>query len=187
MSFFTNLDLQLFRAINNWNGAAMDEIMYYVSTRLAWVPTYILALYFIREREQRDWRRVGLVIGAVVLIIIITDQTASHLIKPLVERLRPCYALQGVHVYDGHCGGSYGFVSSHAANFFGLATFLSLYFKQRRITWLCFGCAVVVAYSRVYLGVHYPGDVLAGGLLGAAIGAGTYSAYSQISNPKALD
>jgi len=187
VSFLSALDLQLFRAINNWNGVFMDEIMYYVSTRIAWIPTYALVLYLITEREKRDWKRVAAVVASLVLIILACDQVASHIIKPLVERPRPCYALLGVHVYDGHCGGAYGFVSSHAANFFGMAAFLSLYLKQKRITWICYGCAAAVAYSRVYLGVHYPGDVLFGGLLGVAIGAGTYTAFSQIRNAKALN
>jgi undecaprenyl-diphosphatase len=110
---------------------------------------------------------------AILLTIVLCDQFTSAFMKPYFVRLRPCYepALeQMVHVVAG-CGGQYGFASSHAANAFGFASIVWFLLKDtyRHLGWL-FVWAALVAYSRVYLGVHYPGDIIAGSLLGWLFG-----------------
>ena len=124
----------------------------------------------------------------IALCFLIADRTSVY-IKYLVCRPRPCHALEGVRMFRTSCGGEYGFVSSHAANVFALAMFLVLRYRKiltrsrllhnvlphnryhhHLFPILMFLWAVVVAYSRPYLGKHYPGDVICGGLLGLAIG-----------------
>lgn len=114
------------------------------------------------------------------------DQTSVKLFKDVFERLRPCHQptiAHLVHVVNDHCGGQYGFVSSHAANTFAFAAFLGGVFAQK-VKW--FSCvlwvwAAIVAYSRIYLGVHYPGDIIGGALLGILIGRLVYRIFERLS------
>lgn len=106
---------------------------------------------------------LGLAIGA-------TDLVTYQILKPAVARPRPCYALKSVHLGTSRCGSDYGFPSNHAANAMAAAVVLSVYFKRRRARCLFFGAAAFVGLSRVYLGVHYPLDVMSGFAVGGAIG-----------------
>lgn len=109
-----------------------------------------------------------------VLAVIASDQLSSHLIKPLVGRIRPCHIVPDVHLLVG-CGGGLAFPSSHAANVFGQAVILGS--RHRKAVWLAYPFAVLVSYSRVAVGVHYPGDILGGALVGALAGLVIVCAY----------
>jgi undecaprenyl-diphosphatase len=107
------------------------------------------------------------------LVVTLADQTSVHLFKNVFERLRPCHnpeIRELIHLAASKCYGKFGFVSSHAANSFGVAVFLALAFKTRWFSWFILAWALLVSYSRIYLGVHYPADIIVGGLLGAVCG-----------------
>jgi undecaprenyl-diphosphatase len=166
IEILSNLDKQLFLFLNGFHNAFFDKVMWQISTISFWVPFYIFLLGYLIYRYRKQ--SIFFII-TIAVIILISDQLASSLIKPLVERLRPSHepSLEGlVYIVNGYVGGNFGFVSSHAANTFGLAVFLSLLFKNRYFSYCIILWASIVSYSRVYLGVHYPGDVICGAVIG---------------------
>jgi undecaprenyl-diphosphatase len=165
------LDRNIFLFINSHHSLFFDTAMWVISMKTAWIPLYLVMIYLLARQYGK---KVWIILLFVPLLVIITDQGAS-LIKNLVQRPRPCHepSLAGlVHTIRGYCPGMYGFISGHASNSFGLAAFTAILIKKRWYTWAVFTCAVLISYSRIYLGVHYPGDVLAGNLLGLITGVG---------------
>lgn len=121
---------------------------------------------------------------AIAIVVALTDQLSVHLFKNVFERLRPCHNpdLNGlVHLVNSKCGGKFGFVSSHAANTFGVAMFIHYIFRVRWFTLSILLWATIVSYSRIYLGVHYPGDVVFGALLGVLIGWGVWRVFKMLT------
>jgi undecaprenyl-diphosphatase len=166
------LDRSLFLAINGAHAAWADVLMHTVSQIATWIPLYVFLLYMIRNR----WGSRGLwwSLPVIAAMIWCTDSGSVLLFKNTVQRLRPCHApeMAGlVRAIDG-CGGSFGFVSSHASNHFGIAAYMIgvLRCTPRWSTWTLLSWAALISYSRIYLGVHYPGDVISGGLYGFSIG-----------------
>ncbi len=168
------LDKDVFLFFNSLHSPAWDNIMYWISRTNSWIPLYVILLILIVYRE-RPYRFIFTLLF-LALVILLSDQI-SVLIKNLVERPRPTHNpdLDGmVHIVNGYTGRKFGFVSSHAANVFGTATFLANQFKHRRWTIFLFGWATLVSYSRIYLGVHYPLDIICGAILGSLIGIQCY-------------
>jgi undecaprenyl-diphosphatase len=160
--------------------------MYWLSDKWIWVPMYVFMAYLIVKHYKMKGILIILTVG---IVIALCDQTASHLIKHAVMRLRPSHesSLTGlIHLSKAGPGGGYGFVSSHAANAFGLATFLYFVLDNRlRILkyWL-FTWAVLVSYSRIYNGVHYPGDVIVAAIIGVLIGWGMSKLFLYIEKKR---
>lgn len=174
-SMIERIDQQLFIFLNSHNSPFWDDFMYFMSMKLVWVPLYIAILIYLGIKYKR---RFLVVLAFIILAVALTDQT-SLLIKNTVDRLRPCHnpALEGlVHMVNGQCGGMYGFVSSHASNSFNVAVLSLLLIEKKWYTITILVWAALISYSRVYLGVHYPGDVLSGALLGSLIGWAIYRA-----------
>lgn len=181
IDFLTELDTRIFLFINGIHSEGFDGIMALISGKLTWVPLYVVILAWLIVR----FRKTSLVlIPAAIILITLSDQGSVHLFKNLIERLRPCHepALSGmVHLVNDHCGGSFGFISSHAANTAALAIYTSLVFKNRYYSWFIFIWAIVVGYSRIYLGVHYPGDIIGGIMFGMLLGWLMYRLAGYIS------
>lgn len=187
LSTLNQWDQALFLLLNSWHHEAVDPVMAFISEKWVWIPLYAYLLYLIYTRL--GWKGTLWTLLAIGILITMSDQFASGFLKPTVARLRPCRteALgEAVHIVNNHCGGKYGFASSHAANFFALATFMSRFLQKRSWTIALFGAAVFTAYSRVYLGVHYPGDVLMGALIGTAFGSLIWFLYQRFIDPRLL-
>ena len=166
------LDTDLFLWLNGHYTPWLDPIMIWITERNSWIPFYALLIGWLiyQYRKQALW-----FILTIIASVALADQVASSVIKPLIHRLRPCHelALQKLIHPVLECGGQYGFVSSHAATTFALATTLWLLLGKQH-PWLIGGFlwAAVVSYSRIYVAAHYPLDVLAGtglGVLSAAL------------------
>lgn len=168
------IDRQVLLFFNGIHTDALDPVMYYLTKTEFWLPLYLLLIYllFRTHGKQALWA-----LAAIAVCILITDQVTSGILKPLVARPRPSHepSLEGLlHLVNNYRGGKYGFASSHAANTAGVAMFVFLFFRDRyRMIWIMFAWAAVMCYTRLYLGVHYPGDILVGAMIG--IGAGWFS------------
>lgn len=164
------IDTQWFLWINSHHTTALDWTMWTLSQHWSWAVVIVLAFVLLTLRQEP--RRWWLVAIGVVLCFLLADQ-GSVLIKDTVCRLRPCHALEDVRMFRTHCGGQYGFVSSHAANAFAVALFFVLrYWKRLKRQWpllLLIVWALATSYSRAYLGKHYPGDLVCGAILGCII------------------
>jgi len=164
------LDEQLFLYLNSLHYDSLDTIMFWISEKYTWIPFYAVLLGIIIWKFKS--KAIYILVG-VGLVILFADQFTSGFMKPYFERFRPCHDpdLEGMVYLVKGCGGKFGFASSHAANTFGLATFIFFLFKPiYRYTGFLFAWAFVVSYSRIYLGVHYPLDILVGGIIGVLIG-----------------
>jgi len=166
IDFLNTLDTNIFLFLNGINSAFFDQFMYIYTGKWIWIPFYAAIVYvFIR-----NWKKESIwIILAVALCITIADQLAANVIRSWIERPRPSHEpeLEGlVHIVNNLRGGRLGFVSAHAANSIGLALFCSMLFRYKLYTWVLFAWAIVNAYSRIYLGVHYPGDLIGGAIVG---------------------
>jgi len=170
IDFLMDIDQSALLAVNGLYDAFQDAFWWMVSAKWSSL-LLVVALLWILLRQNR--RHALLVLAMLVLAVLVADQVSSGIIKNLVERLRPTHdpSLQdAVHIINGYRGGLYGFVSSHSANFFAASTLVTLITRRRFVAVALFGWTLVQCYSRMYLGVHYPGDILGGLVVGVLVG-----------------
>jgi len=185
-----HIDQQLFLLLNGLNAPFVDPIMLFFTETYTWIPLYVILLYFIIRHfgiKSLLW-----ILPLITLLIAASDQSSVHLFKNVFQRFRPCHNLHlqpFVHLIAG-CGGKFGFISSHAVNTFALATFFHFILndKVKYFSFFIFIWASIVAYSRIYAGVHYPADITVGAAWGFLIGYVFKSIFNFIvaKYPKAV-
>jgi undecaprenyl-diphosphatase len=168
LEYLMQLDKELFLFLNGLNANWLDPVMYYISYKFSWIPFYVLLLWFCYRHY--GWKTTLFIMLFVALLITMSDQV-SGLIKKSTLRLRPSRDENLgdlVNLVYGYRGGGYSFVSGHATNSFALALFMIHLLKNkiRFIVPVMITYAVLNAYSRIYLGVHYPADMIGGVILG---------------------
>ena len=196
MDYLIHIDQQWLLAINGWHSEWADILMWYISKSTTWLPLYALLVGLIvyrfgilspslcREgRRGSSLLRVLIILAGFAVAVGVSDFVSSGIIKPWVCRLRPTHepALAGMlHLVNGYTGGLYGFVSSHAANTMACALLFALLYRNKYATvglmlWVALNC-----YSRMYLGVHYPADIIGGLAIGAMVATLTYGMVRRL-------
>ncbi len=170
-----NIDTRLTLLLNGSDSAVLDQFALTATSTTTWMPLALLLLYVIIRGNK--WQNALIVVLGIALAITLADQLASGVCKPLVARLRPSQDPSLAHLIDivgDYRGGRYGFFSSHAANTCAVATFLMLLFRNMTFTFAIYSWTLLNCWTRVYLGVHYVGDLLVGLLWGAIVGVLVY-------------
>ena len=182
LEYLRHIDQELFLWLNGFHNSTFDFLMWWISSKELWIPLYLFFIYIL-FRLYRGGFWLPLIV--VLFTVGLADFSSVHFFKDVFERFRPCHEpiIQDlVHTVNGKCGGMYGFVSSHAANMFSLATIFWLFIRQKypKSIFYLYGWAALIGYSRIYLGVHYPGDVFGGALLGILTALLMYYIYTKL-------
>ncbi len=186
MEELIQLDKQLLLAVNGSDSTFLDSIIMTLTTAQTWIPLYIVLLVIVLL-NNKGFREVFLIIAAAGLCVLFAGAVDDEIVKPLVARWRPTHDPEIgslVDTVNGYRGGNYGFFSAHAANTFSIAMFFSLLIRQRLVTIFLIGWSLVNCYTRLYLGVHYPGDITVGLLWGGLVGFCVYRFfYCRLTTP----
>jgi undecaprenyl-diphosphatase len=177
-----HIDQELLLAINGAHTPMLDQLCWYISQAWIWIPLYLVLIALLIK--QFGWKKGLIYVAALFVAAGLSDFISSGIIKGLVCRLRPTHepALEGlVHIVNGYTGGKYGFVSSHAANTMSVALLFSLIWRQKNNHgWWLMLYVALNCHSRMYLGVHYPGDIIGGLALGSLVAVGAYWALKVL-------
>lgn len=182
-------DKQLLLMVNGSDSLFMDYLILTLTNAKTWIPLYI-GLFYVVLKTNKNVRDVLLILAVAGLCYLLAGAVDDGIVKPLVARWRPTHDPEIgslVDVVNGYRGGKYGFFSAHAANTFSIAIFFSLLMRQRMLTFFLVGWSLLNCYTRLYLGVHYPGDITVGLLWGGFVGWLVYQLYRRITIPVKYD
>jgi len=185
MEEIIQFDKQLLLMVNGSDSLFLDYLILTLTNALTWIPLYASLLYVV-IKTNLNVREVFLILLAAGLCVLLAGTVDDEIVKPFVARWRPTHDPQIgslVDVVNGYRGGNYGFFSAHAANTFSLAVFFSLLMRQRLLTIFLVGWSLINCYTRLYLGVHYPGDITVGLLWGGFVGWFVYWLYCRVTIP----
>lgn len=177
------LERDLFFQLNGSNSSFLDDWMWTVSGRFIWIPVFLAILFLFFYKTPR--KQAILVTLFFILVFVLSDQFSSGFCKPFFERFRPTHHpdfMELVDTVNGYRGGRFGFISSHATNSFGLAVFLSLLFRYRWLTVGALCWALLNSYTRIYLGVHFISDIVAGMIVSTLIAFLLFWLYQFVRN-----
>lgn len=179
---FINLDRQLLLTLNGSGSLFFDTLVVTLTSALTWVPLYV-SLFYLVLKNNDTVLKILLIVGAAALCVVLAGTIDDTIVKPLVGRWRPTHDPQigaVVDIVDDYRGGRFGFFSAHACNTFSIAVFFSLLVRSRLLSFFLVTWSLVNCWTRLYLGVHFPGDILVGILWGAAVGSGVYYLYGRV-------
>lgn len=178
-----DIDKGMLLFFNGGENMFLDRLVLILTMGYTWIPLYCALLYLV-VRNNEKWTRIFLIIGAVGLGMLISNGLNGGFVKPFIGRLRPSVepSLSGmVHLIDGYTGGGYSFFSAHACNTFTIAVFFSLLVRSRMLSIFLFLWAVLNCWTRLYLAVHYPSDIMTGIVMGMAVGIFVYLLYKRVA------
>lgn len=179
MKYLLDLDKKFFLWLNDFHTPFWDTFFLIYTNSRSWTPV-ILFMVFLLFRSF-PWRQALIYFLLIAAAVGVCDFIASGILKPNFERLRPCHDFLEEMTLIGNCGGMYGFASSHAANSFGLFSGFSSAFKENKyVFWLLLVWAVLMGYSRIYVGVHHPGDVVVGAVIGLVVPKLFFYLYERV-------
>ncbi len=179
MQTLVDIDRTLLAFFNGSESLYVDNLAVALTSGFTWIPLYLSLLYVVIKNSE-TMKQIMLVIGCVCLCIILSDGLADFIMKPMVGRFRPSQdplLKYAVDVVNGTRGTLYGFFSAHASNTFCIAVFFSLLVRNSKFVTAMIAWSLVNCWTRMYLGLHYPGDILAGLLWGGMVGAFVYFVY----------
>ena len=185
MEEIIHFDKQLLLLLNGSDSVFLDWVVMTLTNALTWIPLYVSLLYVV-IKANRNVRGVLMILLAAGLCVLLAGTIDDEIVKPLVARWRPGHDPEIGHLVDtvnGYRGGRYGFFSAHASNTFSLAIFFSLLMRQCVLTIGLVSWSLVNCWTRMYLGVHYPGDITVGLIWGALMGYLVYRLYCRVTTP----
>ena len=183
IEFLQDIDRELLLGINGSDSLYLDRLVRTLTNGLTWIPLY-LSLFYMVMKNNDNFRRLLLVLGGAGLCILLAGTVDDVIVKPLVARWRPTHDPQIgilVDIVDGYRGGKYGFFSAHASNTMSIATFFCWLARSRRLSITLVIWSLVNCWTRMYLGVHFPGDILVGLIWGITVGTGVYFLYRRLT------
>ena len=185
MEELIHLDKELLLWLNGSDSLFMDSLIMTLTNAKTWIPLY-LSLFYVVLKSNATVKDILLVLAAAGACVLLAGTIDDTIVKPLVARWRPGHDPEIgmlVDTVDGYRGGKYGFFSAHASNTFSIAVFFSLLMRQRLFTVFMVSYSLINCYTRMYLGVHYPGDITVGLLWGGLVGWCVYKGYCRLTTP----